>query len=81
MRLRIAECGLRIRVRDYIFLEPGRIMSYSNPPARVDLAVRDGKPYLRRGPAQTCALVPGPDGTIAFLHMGSRAFKRPTRAS
>ena len=33
------------------------------------------------GPAQTCALVPGPDGTIAFLHMGSRAFKRPTRAS
>ncbi len=77
--------------------------TYTNPPARVDLALRDGKLYFRRGTqdtevtkigdlqfsitpvaggaAQTFALVPGPDGTIAFLHMGSRAFRRPPRAS
>lgn len=79
------------------------VASYINPPVRVDLAVREGKLYFRRGtqeaavtkvgdlrfsitpaaggPAQTFALVPGPDGAIAFLHMGSRAFKRPTRLS
>ena len=77
--------------------------TYTNPPARVDLVLRDGKLYFRRGTeeaevakigdlrfsitpaaggtAQTFALVPGPDGTIAFLHMGSRAFRRPPRAS
>jgi len=27
-------------------------------------------------PAQTFALVPGHDGAIAFLHTGSRAFKK-----
>ncbi len=76
--------------------------TYTNPPARVDLALRDGKLYFRRGTqeaevtkigdlqfsvtpavgdaAQTFALVPGPDGTIAFLHMGSRAFRRSPRA-
>ena len=77
--------------------------SYTNPPTHVDLAVRDGTLYFRRGaqegevtkiddlrfsvalagdgPAQTFALGPGPDGAIAFLHMGSRVFKRPTRTS
>jgi len=77
--------------------------TFTNPPVRLDLAVREGKLYFRRGtqesevtkigdlrfsvavagggPAQTFALVPGPDGTIAFLHMGSRAFKRATRSS
>ena len=85
---------------DYVFMEPGRIMS-----SRIDLAVREGKLYFRRGaqeaeatkvgdlrfavtppaPAatpQTFTLVPGPDGAIGFLHMGSRALKRiPTKAS
>ena len=79
--------------------------AYTNPPARIDLAVREGKLYFRRGaqeaeatkvgdlrfavtpptPAatpQTFTLVPGPDGAIGFLHMGSRALKRiPTKAS
>ena len=77
--------------------------SYTNPPERIDLAIRDGKLYFHRGTqdgevtkvgdlrfsitpagaagAQTFVLVPGPDGTIAFLHMSSRAFKRPPRAS
>ena len=72
--------------------------SYANPPQRVELSVRDGRLYFRRGaddsevtkiddlgfslaaaggaPAQRFALVPGPDGTIAFLHMGSRAFRK-----
>jgi CubicO group peptidase (beta-lactamase class C family) len=78
--------------------------SYVNPPARVDLILRDGRLYFRRdgqeaevtkvgdlrfqvAPAagatpQRFVLVPGPDGAIAFLHMGSRAFKRVvTKAS
>ena len=79
--------------------------SYVNPPARVDLILRDGRLYFRRDgqeaeatkvgdlrfavtPAapgatpQTFTLVPGPDGAIGFLHMGSRALKRvPTKAS
>ena len=72
--------------------------SYANPPQRLELSVRDGKLYFRRGadesevtkigdlvftlaaaagaPAQRFALVPGPDGTIAFLHIGSRAFRK-----
>ena len=72
--------------------------AYTNPPQRIELAVRDGKLYFRRGQqeaeatkigdlnfsiapaggggAQNFALVPGPDGGIAFLHMGSRAFKK-----
>ena len=78
---------------------------YTNPPSRIDLTVREGKLYFRRGaqeaeatkvgdlrfavtpqaPAatpQTFTLVPGPDGAIGFLHMGSRALKRvPTKAS
>jgi CubicO group peptidase (beta-lactamase class C family) len=33
------------------------------------------------GPAQTFALVPGADGTIAFLHIGSRAFRRASQGS
>ena len=34
------------------------------------------------GTPQRFALVPGPDGAIGFLHMGSRAFKRVlTKAS
>ena len=79
--------------------------SYTNPPARIDVTVREGKLYFRRGaqedeatkvgdlrfavtpppPAgtpQTFTLVPGADGAIGFLHMGSRALKRiPTKAS
>jgi hypothetical protein len=78
--------------------------SYANPPQRLDLVLRDGRLYFRRGeqegevvkigdlrfsvtaagaaPAQTFALVPGHDGAIAFLHMGSRAFKKAaTKAS
>ena len=76
--------------------------SYTNPPQHVDLAIRDGKLYFRRGtqegevtkvgdlrfsvafaggPAQTFALVPGPDGAIAFLHMGSRAMKKAAKAA
>ena len=76
--------------------------TYTNPPDRVDLTIREGKLYFHHGTqdadvtkigdlrfsitpagagiAQTFALVPGPDGTIAFLHMGSRAFRRPPRA-
>ena len=75
--------------------------SFSNPPARAELAVREGKLYFRRGEQegevskvgdlrfavavtadgspQLFALVPGPDGAIAFLHMGGRAMKRMTR--
>src|SRR5712691_8920192 len=78
--------------------------SYTNPPVRVELVLRDGKLYFRRegqeaevtkigdlrfqvapaagGTPQSFALVPRPDGAIAFLHMGSRAFKRVvTKAS
>ena len=77
--------------------------SYTNPPERIDLAIREGKLYVHRGTqdaevtkigdlrfsftpagaaaAQTFVLVPGPDGTIAFLHMSSRAFRKPPRAS
>jgi CubicO group peptidase (beta-lactamase class C family) len=78
---------------------------YTNPPGRIDLVVREGKLYFRRGtqeaeatkvgdlrfavtPAtpdatpQTFTLVPGSDGAIGFLHMGSRALKRiPTKVS
>ena len=76
---------------------------YTNPPQSVDLAVREGKLYFRRGaqegevtkiddlrfsvafgdgrPAQTFALVPGPDGAIAFLHIGSRAMKRAAKTA
>lgn len=92
MRPLIARCGLQAPLQPAapasttpIAMDAAEMAkyagSYTNPPARVDLAVRDGKLYFRRGSAQTFALVPGPDGTIAFLHTGSRAFKRPTGAS
>jgi hypothetical protein len=72
--------------------------SYWNGSTRIDLTVRDGKLYFRRGAqeaevvkigpmrfsmtapgassAQTLALVPGADGSVVYLHTGSRALKR-----
>lgn len=72
--------------------------SYWNGSTRIDLTVRDGKLYFRRGAqeaevvkigpmrfsmtapgassAQTLALVPGADGSVVYLHTGSRALKK-----
>ena len=87
-----------------IAMDPSEMAKYAgvyvNPPMTFELAVRDGKLYLRRGgvdteatkigdlrfatvPAagarpQEFALVPGPDGQMAFLHISSRALKRLT---